>query len=251
MAIVWGRTIFAALFLAVLLLLRRSDWRIRGRLNLAWLLLSGLILALHWLFFFQSIRLSSVALGLLAYSCFPIFVLLLEPLLFQEVFRPRQLLPVLVTLAGVALLFSPRSSGPQPTAGIWLGLAAGLTFAILVLLNRRLSAGHSALLVACYQDGLAAALFSPAMVFARVHFSAHSLWLLLLLGIFCTALAHSLFIGGMRRVKARTASLIALSEPLYAIVLAFFLLGEIPGRRTLAGGGLVLAMAAWVTWKWE
>ena len=71
--------------------------------------------------------------------------------------------------------------------------------------------------------------------------------LLALLGVVFTALAHGLFIHGLHAVRARTASVIATLEPVYGIALAAWLLDEIPGGRTVAGGAVIIAAAAWVT----
>ena len=67
--------------------------------------------------------------------------------------------------------------------------------------------------------------------------------LLVVLGLVCTALAHTLFIGGLAVVTAHTASVIAALEPVYGIALALVLLGEVPGARTIAGGALIVAAA--------
>src|SRR4029078_9291430 len=67
--------------------------------------------------------------------------------------------------------------------------------------------------------------------------------LLLVLGVACTGLAHTLFIASMQRLSAHTASVVAALEPVYGIALAALLLQEIPTVRTLAGGVLIVAAA--------
>jgi len=69
------------------------------------------------------------------------------------------------------------------------------------------------------------------------------------LGFFCTALSHTLFIQGMKRIRAQTASIISSLEPVYGILLALFLLGEVPAVRTLVGGAVILTAVLIVTWK--
>jgi drug/metabolite transporter (DMT)-like permease len=64
--------------------------------------------------------------------------------------------------------------------------------------------------------------------------------LLVILGTACTAVSHTLFIKGMRSIKAQTASIISSLEPVYGIVFAFLLLDEIPSLRTVAGGCIIL-----------
>ncbi len=76
---------------------------------------------------------------------------------------------------------------------------------------------------------------------------AREIVLLVVLGLVCTALAHTLFIAALANVTAHTASVVTALEPVYGIALAFALLGEVPGPRTLVGGALIVAAAAFAT----
>jgi drug/metabolite transporter (DMT)-like permease len=67
--------------------------------------------------------------------------------------------------------------------------------------------------------------------------------LLVVLGVVCTGVAHTLFIASMRVVSAHTASVVAALEPVYGVALALALLREIPGARTWLGGALIVAAA--------
>jgi drug/metabolite transporter (DMT)-like permease len=66
---------------------------------------------------------------------------------------------------------------------------------------------------------------------------------LIVLGVVCTALAHTLFIRSMHVLSAHTASVVTALEPVYGIALAFVLLGETPGWRTLIGAALIVGAA--------
>lgn len=77
--------------------------------------------------------------------------------------------------------------------------------------------------------------------------SAKDWGLLVLLGVVFTGVAHSLFIGGMKHVRAQTAGIIASLETVYGIISAALLLGEIPSLRELAGGAIILGTAAYST----
>jgi drug/metabolite transporter (DMT)-like permease len=65
--------------------------------------------------------------------------------------------------------------------------------------------------------------------------------LLIILGVFCTALAHALFINSLKSIRAQLAGVIAALEPVYGILFAFVLLGEKPSWTMLSGGALILA----------
>jgi drug/metabolite transporter (DMT)-like permease len=247
--IVLGRVVFAGAVLGLILLATRQSLRLIWKERAAVLLLLGGILAAHWVTFFRSIQVSSVAVGLLAYSCFPVFTVFLEYLFLKEKFDRFNLVMAILCLAGVFVIV-PRFELANPVyQGVLWGLAAGLTFAVLTLFNRRLAPRYSSLAIAFFEDSFAAIFLVPFLFLGDVPFSRRDWLLLAFLGIVSTALAHTLFIRGMRRIRAQTASIISSLEPVYGIVFAFFLLGETPALRTLAGGVVILAAVLAVTLK--
>lgn len=239
--IVLGRTFFAALTLLLMVASSREPPSAWSRGKLGSLLLLGMLLAFHWFAFFQSVMIANVAVGLITFSSFPLFTVALEPYFFAIRRRRRDALYACAIVAGVALVIPKYDLGHSITVGAIWGLASGLSFAILQLLNRRyvrkLSAGELSL----GQNGFA--FLSLLLAFgAPDNLSTNpSNWLLLfLLGTFCTALAHTLFIRGLETVSTQTASIITGLEPVYGIALAMLVLNEIPSLRTILGGGVVL-----------
>jgi len=125
---------------------------------------------------------------------------------------------------------------------LW-GLAAGATFALLSVTNRALTHSYTSLAISLYQDGVAAIVLLPALLFVHpaAPLTSKQVVALLILGLACTALAHTLFIAGLRTLTAQLASLIASLEPVWGILFALLLLGERPTGRTLTGGAIILA----------
>jgi drug/metabolite transporter (DMT)-like permease len=245
--IVFARSLLAALCLGAVLAWRKelALGAVRGRGR--WLVISGVVLAVHWLTFFQSIQVSSVAVGLLTYSSFPLFVTFLEPLFFPERLRSSDLLLALAVVAGLVLLTPNFDFGDRVTQGALWGTAAGLTFAILSLLNRKLVQTVAPSTVAAAQNAVSALVLLPGLLAAGSRPTSRDLVLLLALGLLGTGLAHFLFICGLRAVRAQVASVIAGLEPVYGICFALVILGEVPAARTLLGGALIFAAALTVT----
>ena len=247
--IVFGRVLFATLALALVLALGRRSVRVAVVPDAVLLILCGFVLSAHWTMFFKAVQVSTVAVALLSYSSFPVFTAFLEPMAFKESWDPWSIVLALLTAAGVYLII-PRAGLAGPVfLGVGWGLGAGLTFSILSLLNRRLARRNPSLTVAFYQDLWAAIFLLPFAVLSRPQFTGSDIGLLALLGVFGTAGAHTLFINGMKRISARTASIISSLEPVYGIVLAFLFLKERPSPRTILGGALILAAALIVTLK--
>ena len=246
--IVLGRVLFASLALGAWLWWKRQNLRDILKTQAGLLVLLGGILAVHWGAFFQAIQVSSVAVGLLSYSCFPVFTVLLEPLFFRDKIDRKSLLASGICLSGVFLIVPRFDLADSVYRGVLWGLLSGLTFAVLTLFNRRLVQKYSSLAIAFFQDLSAAFLLLPSlMMMAPAGLAARDLGLLVVLGVFCTAISHTLFIRGMRQVPARSASIISSLEPVYGIVLAFVFLGESPSPRTLSGGVVIMAAVIFVT----
>jgi len=245
--IVLGRVLFAGLALAVIIRARGMPFRITPRRDVFLLLFCGAVLALHWTAFFHSVRVSSVAVGLLSYSTFPVFTVFLESLFSGVKLDRKDLVPAGACVFGVFLIIPRFNLGNSIVRGVLWGLVSGATFAVLTVVNRRLSQTKSSLHIAFYQDLFAGILLLPFFFAGRPVLSPRDILLLAVLGIFCTALAHTLFIHGMKRIRAQAASIISSLEPVYGILLALIFLGEVPAFRTVLGGAVVLGAALAVT----
>jgi drug/metabolite transporter (DMT)-like permease len=253
--IVMGRTSLAAATLFLLLLLKGELRRGQKGSNsgvalaprsrhLLPLFLSGVILALHWFSFFYAIQRTSLATALVAFSSFPLFVTALEPLAFRE--RSRTI--DLITGGGVAVglfLSAPLEHGTESQfAGFLWGVFSGFTFAVLQLLNRRLTRELTSHSLAAFQNLTATVVLLPALLFIEppVAVGMKEVGIILTLGVLCTAGAHTLFIASLQHIRAQLASVTAGLEGVYGICLGMLFLNEIPTVRTIVGGGIILAM---------
>ena len=245
--IVQGRAVFAFSALLLALFAIRKTIFFKNYREWAWLMVSGTVLAVHWIAFFQAIQVSTVAIGLLSFSSYPLFTTFLEPLFFREQLRRRNVMAVLLVICGLALMATSNNddsnaiiSGSVVQGVLW-GLVSGLGFAVLTLLNRGHVRNHSPLLLTCWQNGIAALVILPWSWSESWYLSGKDWGLLFILGVVCTVGGHTLLINGLRHVRAQVVSLlIAGMEPVFAILFALFLLGETPSRQTLLGGVLII-----------
>jgi len=245
--IVFGRVGFASVALLLAAVVRRDIFRLLSRRSVLAFAALGVLLAVHWTTFFQSVQIGGVALALIAYSTFPVFVAFFEPLFFREKWQPIDVVLASLALAGVAILTRRFELRDRATQGVLWGVASGLTFALLSVLNRRFVRHHSGMTIALYQDLFAAAALLPFVVADWPALTLRDVQLLFVLGVLCTAVAHSLFIAGMHGISARTASMIACLEPAYGVLFAILFFHEIPPPRTVLGGILILGVAFYAT----
>jgi drug/metabolite transporter (DMT)-like permease len=241
-AIVLGRTVVAAAVLAAVV-----GWR-DGRLPAParGIVPNGIVLALHWVAFFAAIQVSTVAIGVLGFASFPLFVPLLERWLLGVPLRARALADGALVAAGLALLVPEFTWASHTVQGLAWGVLSGATFALLAVRTRRLRRTQPAEDIALWQNAIAALCVAPLVMAQGLGGAAtwQALALVVVLGVFCTALAHSLFAASLAHVSAATASLVVALEPVYGIALAALFLHERPDLRTLAGAALLVAAAA-------
>ncbi len=239
--IVLGRTVVAALTLA---LIRRHSTAHARRIDLR-MVASGAVLALHWVSFFAAVQASTVAIGLLGYATFPLFTLLLERAMLRRPLRAQDVWTSLLVVAGLVLVVPHWDWRDAVVQGLAWGMVSGCTFALLAVMNRREAARRSPLEIALWQNAAAAVCLLPFAWTALETATpgARDWMLLLVLGVLCTALSHTLFIASLRAVTAHTASIVAALEPVYGMLLAWVLLGELPGWRMWLGAVLLVAAA--------
>jgi drug/metabolite transporter (DMT)-like permease len=247
--IVFGRTFFASLMLGAILFFSKISLRAKSRRDLAVLVLLGVILAVHWITFFHSIQISTVAVGLLTFSTFPLFVTFMEPYFFKEKLYLFDILTAGSILLGLVLVVPAFDFQNNVTQGAFWGTISGFTFAVLSILNRKYVATYPPMVIVCYQNWIAAVVLFPLIIFQDLTLQSSDYVLLVILGVFCTALAHVLFIKSLVHIKAQLASIIASLEPVYGIFFAFVLLGEVPALRTLMGGAIILGTITLATVK--
>jgi drug/metabolite transporter (DMT)-like permease len=242
MFITFARVFFGAVLLGIFMLFRNNSIQQKKPSTYLKLILAGFLLAFHWFCFFKSISLSTVAIGLLTYSTFPVFVIFIEPLFFREKLHLTSLYLALIALAGVFLIVPEFDIHNNITLGVIYGILSGVSFAFLSIFNRKLVQDIDAIEISFFQNTGAFICLLPFAVAAFPPITGSELALMGLLGIVFTGIAHTLFISSMKAIKARTASIIATLEPVYGVILAFILLGEIPTLRVIAGGILILSV---------
>lgn len=244
-AIVCARALFAVLALGVFMRLARAQrWQRLGAAGAGQLALAGLLLAAHWVTFFQAIKVGGVAIGTLGFCSFPAFTVLFETVLFRERLRRVEALQVLAVTLGLIMVAPHFDLASGATAGLLWGVLSGLLFALLAMLNRARPASIGPVQAALCQNAVVMLVMLPwALPMAGSLHAMDWLWLALL-GVFCTGLAHGLFVASLQVIKARTAAVVFAMEPVYGIAFAWWIFAEQPTGLMLAGGALIVAAAA-------
>jgi drug/metabolite transporter (DMT)-like permease len=241
-AIVLGRTAVAGAVLALFVRYRLGAWRPPHWIAVP----NGIILAVHWVAFFTAIKVSTVAIGLLGYASFPLFVPFLERSMLGLPIRRGKLAAAALVAVGLALLVPELTWKSHTVRGLAWGVLSGFMFALLTVRTRKLAPDRWPSEMALWQNAVAALCVLPVVLWQGGlggPVDAGTLGKVLLLGVFCTAVAHALYTASLARLPASTAAVCAALEPVYGMALALAFLGEVPNARTMAGAAVIVVAA--------
>jgi DME family drug/metabolite transporter len=172
----------------------------------------------------------------------PVYVLILEPIIYKERFRSRDLITVLVCVGGMALFFVGQLR-PQDVTGNILALASGLCFAMYFLLLRHPRAREvNRASSVIYGNILVVLSTAPWGYLALYTITMHDVLGVAYLGVFQLGVAYTLFTVAMARgVRSLDAGIICYIEPVLNPVWVFLVLGERPSGWALLGGAIIIA----------
>ena len=227
--LVWYRTFFSAIILFFLIKLTRTfvQINIREKLNIAKI---GFFIAIHWAFFYASIKYSSISIGVVCYCLTSFFTAVFEPLLNKNKLVFSQFVFSVITLFGISLIFHFDSSYHT---GILLGCVSSAFAALYTIYNERLVKTYDSKTINYYQMIGGTICLGILMPFYLIFFPVASLipngsdfFYLILLSLFCTVGLYVLFAEALKKIPAFTTNLTFNLEPIYAIILAFVFFNE-------------------------
>jgi drug/metabolite transporter (DMT)-like permease len=234
----FGRSLLAALTVAFFT--RREGYRLNTMTVLTSLLYAALLLL-----FVIATKLTTAANAIFLQYTAPIYVLILEPLLYKEKFRRADLVVVLACIVGMSLFFVGKLR-PQDVSGNLTALASGLCFAFYILLLRhphtqRVNRASSVI----YGNLLLVIFTAPAGIAAFEHMTASDAGSVAYLGVFQIGVAYTLFTLGMARgVRSLDAAIVGYIEPVLNPIWVFLFLGERPTGWAIIGGAIIIAAVA-------
>lgn len=226
--LVWYRMLLATVFVLIYFLIKRKPFKVSFKWMLKFLL-GGVLIALHWIFFFSAIKVSNVSVALVAMSTGALFTSIVEPFFFKRRLIFLELLFGLIVVAGLYLIFNVES---EYTLGIIYALIAAFLSALFTVLNGLYIKENDADVISLYQLFFGVA-FITIYVLATTGFTLEAFSLttsdiiyLLILSSICTAYAFIVSVKIMKYLTPYTVMLTINLEPVYAIILALIIFGE-------------------------
>ncbi|MDX2507110.1 MAG: DMT family transporter [Gammaproteobacteria bacterium] len=241
------RSIFAALSIAIYIILLKESLLLTCRRDYFIAILLGLFLGTHWVTYFHAMQVSSVAIGIIALYTYPVIIVFLEPFFHGERPHIKDIISAFVVLMGIYLLVPEFVINNQTTQGVLWGVLSALLFAMRNIIHGRYFKAYPARHALFYQTLCIIFLLLPFSSQIIIEISSQQWLQLILLGIIFTALPHTLFAHSLLHLKAKTVGLIGCMQVLYGTLFAALFLTELPDWKTIAGGLIVISAAVYET----
>ncbi len=243
--IAFFRVIFASLTLLPVVFLTRKSEVIAAAKSWRIMLSLGLLLALGWTLLFYSMKLIEIANAVFLNYTAPIFAALFAPVFLKEKLEKSTLLALAISVVGIVLILFQQNLqisdlNDLNRLGVIFGLLAGLAYAGFTILSKKALSSFSSQVVAFYSSSIASLFLFPFVIGVDFSPDLTSLILLLVLGILNTAFAVTLYLKGLRMVKAQKAVVFTYLEPASTLVFGFIFLAQPPTPLMLVGGSLIL-----------
>ena len=245
------RAVMATLMLGAYFLIsgQRIDFRaIRKELPL--LLISGMAMGFNWILLFEAYRYTTVSVATLSYYFAPVIVTLACPILFKEKMGVKQWICFAMSTLGIVLITGSGdlSGGDTHFIGILFGFGAAVLYASVILLNKFIK-GVAGIQRTFLQFVAAVVILLP-YVLCTGGFHLTTMdgigWVnLLMVGIVHTGITYCLYFSSLKEIPGQEAAILSYIDPLIAVAVSVFLLGEQMTVQQLIGGGLILGFTLW------
>jgi drug/metabolite transporter (DMT)-like permease len=228
MPLVWNRMGLAVAVLFVYVAFKKINLKVSFS-NLATFLFAGIVIAVHWVTFFHAIKISNVSVTLACMGSGAFFTSLLEPVFLKKKFVAYEMILGLIVVVGIATIFTVES---QYKWGILTALSSAFLSALFSVINGVAVKNNSATVITVYElfGGWFALtiffLFSGDLSASLLPTEGNDLIFILILAVVCTAYPFIESVRIMKKLSPFTVVLTINLEPVYGILMAFFLLGE-------------------------
>lgn len=227
--LVFYRTLFATLTLAIIIAVRKEGFRIQ-KSELIKLVLTGVTIAIHWLLFFGAARYSNASVSLIGLSTTTLWTSLIEPTVYKRKISFLEVIFALVVIVGLYIIYKDEFSYGL---GLLMSVGAALLAAIFVTLNHTYVRRHHHSTIVFYEmlgAWLATIPFlwlmkSPDLPVLTLP-SLSDLGYLLILAIICTVYANAEATKLLKKFSAFASNLVITMEPVYGILLALLIFGD-------------------------
>ena len=227
--LVWYRMLFSSIAIVLILLYRRRFPKLTFK-EIFHIGGIGLLVMLHWIAFYGSIKLASISVAMICLSSIALFASILEPLVNKTRFDRMEIFFSALAVTGISTIYNSDITAAN---GIILGIISAVLSASFSILNKRITEKYESLTISLIEltgGWIFLTLLFPFyfMIQPTTKFIPNEmdLFYLLILSLVCTVLTWILSLQALRKVSAYTMGLALNLEPVYGIILAILFAGE-------------------------
>lgn len=244
-SLVWFRMFIAAILMYIYVKIRGIRLQISKR-TLVQFSIAGVIIALHWITFFEAIKQSNISITLAMFSTGAFFGSFIEPIIYKRKIILYEILLGLLVILGIYLIVQSEFTHIY---GMILGICSAFLSSLFAVINGKFVAQHNATVISFYEFISGVVFISIYLLFINNGFNASFfklsgydwLWLFILASV-CTAFAFIISVAVMREISPYTVILTYNLEPIYGFILAviFFPEKETMSMTFYLGSAIIL-----------
>ncbi|BDD06086.1 DMT family transporter [Aureibacter tunicatorum] len=230
--VVFLRTFIASVGLALVLLYQRQNFNI-GMKNALKMILTGFLIGMHWMFFFASSEVSNASVTLAGAATCAFWTSILDPIISKRAVKPFEVILGLFVIGGLYIIFLFEFNH---AIGLGMAVMAAILAALFTIINSKLAKKHHPTMITFYEISgacLSTILFSPIYVknFAangelNFNMDTNDIAYILILALICTVYAYTASVELMKRISPFAMNLSVNLEPVYGIMLAYWIIGD-------------------------
>ncbi|TDS15238.1 threonine/homoserine efflux transporter RhtA [Maribacter caenipelagi] len=205
------------------------------------ILLSGVLMGVHWIAYFYALKLSNVAIGMLSIFTYPVITAFLEPILLKTKFQLVHLLLAFLVLTGMYFLSPTLDFENSYTIAIGFGVFSALAYALRNILLKKKVAKYNGSMLMTYQTAIVGVILFPFLFIVSADTIIGQWEVLVALAVLTTAIGHTMFLMTFKHFNITTVSILSSVQPVYGIIIGAIFLSEIPKGTTILGGILILS----------
>ncbi len=238
--IIGARSLLALLFLLLFCKWKGITLKVDKK-HLLPVLISGVLIGVHWVTYFYALKLSNVAIGMISIFTYPIITAFLEPILLKTKFQKIHLLLALLVLLGIYFLVPSFNIENNYTVAVIFGVSSAIVYSLRNILLKTKVASYNGSMLMCYQLAVVSIVLLPFLFNVNTSILFSQWKGLIALALLTTAIGHTLFLNSFKNFSITTVSILSSVQPVFGITIAFFLLNETPTINTIIGGVLILS----------
>lgn len=246
------RSVLAGFTLLLVALLGRRRYLLDSPREYIGVYLIGAVLGLHWVSFFHSMQVSTVAIGMLSLFTYPVITVLIEPFFSKQKLQGSDLVAGLMVLLGVFVMVKDdvQAFDNAMVQGVFWGVISAFLFAMRNLLQKYYYPAVPSDRLMLHQVIAVSFMLLLFVDYPAVSELSGGDWLtLLLLGMVSTAMGHTLLSYSLKHLPAKSIAMISCLQPIFATLFAWLLLQETPAFSVLAGGAIIVSVALYESVK--